>query len=373
MIWQPKAAASGADGSGLDLELMGRWMLFRAEFPVRADGARRTDQQKPTKADQKAWCHYRTLRPSNGRVQQEWLLTPFLVPIAEKADVEGQPQEALKQYSDDPASGGTLTQEHYTNIHRVRRLAQLHPLVLDVKLRNQLKGLDEVVTNKFGRATKYHQSPMNLSLTLGHRVEIHVGVTVNKVKCDLLSLWWTPAAKQQLTPEQESLARTVFFDLAEADHAVPSIYAADYNAASGAADSGVFAAAGASAPASAGRRKCGLGDPCRRWFRCSQRYRRGTRVCEVDSGAGPAALADSAATSASCGGHHSALPRAAVCGRYSGAAARARASGVASGGGPASDAASSARRAARTCLWRSCEQGGGVCDAELPRAAVCGR
>ena len=249
--WQPKAAASGADDSGLDLGNMRRWVVFRAEFPVRADWARRTDQKKPTKADQKAWCHYRTLCPSNGRVQQEWLLTPFLVPIAEKADVEGPPQEALKQYSDDPASGGTLTQEHYTNIHRVRRLAEKHPLVLDVKPCNLLKGLDEVVTNKFGRATKFHQSPMDLSLTLGHRVEIHVGVTVNKVKCDLLSLWWAPAAKQQLTQEQESLARTVFFDLAEADHAVPSIYAADYNAASGAADSGVFAAACASAPASA--------------------------------------------------------------------------------------------------------------------------
>ena len=251
MTWQPKAAASGADETGLDLDNMRRWLDFRAAFPVRADRARRTDQQKPTKADQKAWCHYRTLRPSNGRVQQEWLLTPFLVPIAEKADVEGQPQEALKQYSDDPASGGTLTQEHYTNIHRVMRLAKQHPLVLKVQPYNVLKGLDEVATNKFGRATKFHQSPMDLSLTLGHRVEIHVGVTVNKVKSDLLSLWWAPAANQQLTQDQESLARMVFFDLAEADHGVPSVYAADYNAASGAADCGVFAAAGASAPASA--------------------------------------------------------------------------------------------------------------------------
>ena len=49
-----------------------------------------------------------------------------------------------------------------------------------------------------------------------------------------LSLWWQTAGGCRLTKEQESLAQAVFFDLVEAVHDVPPMYAADYNAASGA-------------------------------------------------------------------------------------------------------------------------------------------
>ena len=60
-----------------------------------------------------------------------------------------------------------------------------------------------------------------------------VGCSVNKANMGLLSLWWRPL-KDCKTPEQESLARAVFFDLVEAAHDVPSTYAKDYKAASGA-------------------------------------------------------------------------------------------------------------------------------------------
>ena len=174
-----------------------------------------------------------------GRTHQEWWMPPFLVPIAEVAAVQGETpgtteKAVLLQFSDDPGSGGPKTQQQYTNIHRIECLARSHPLVWMVQRHKETKALDKSKYDKFGRAVKFHQSPHDLRLSLGSRVEMLVGCSVNGAGQGLLSLWWSAAPKCKHTPEQESLARAVFLDLAEAAHDVPSMYAADYRAASGA-------------------------------------------------------------------------------------------------------------------------------------------
>ena len=79
-----------------------RWLSFREHFPVRAtEGVHRTHQNRPSRQDQRPWHHYSNLR-QNGKVQQEWLYTPFLVPIAPRADAETSPDKAVQQYSEDP-------------------------------------------------------------------------------------------------------------------------------------------------------------------------------------------------------------------------------------------------------------------------------
>ena len=239
--WMPKAA-SGADDedySAFDTLLASRWIKWRAEFPVRGSGGVRiTNRNRPSKEEQRLWHLYTNLN-QEGRTHQEWWMPPFLVPIAEVAAVQGETpgtteKAVLLQFSDDPGSGGPNTQQHYTNIHRIECLARSHPLVWMVQRHRETKALDKSKYDKFGRAVKFHQSPHDLRLSLGSRVEMLVGCSVNGAGQGLLSLWWSAAPKCKHTPEQESLARAVFLDLAEAAHDVPSMYAADYRAASGA-------------------------------------------------------------------------------------------------------------------------------------------
>ena len=153
-------------------------------------------------------------------------MPPFLVPIADVAPVQGQTMKCtrkavLPQFSNSPASGGPKKRQHYTNIFRVECLARTHPLVLRVGFHDLSKSLDKPTFNEFGRCTRYHQSPHDLSLSLGSRVAIYMGCSVNDAGEELLSLWWQPALGYKLTPEQESLAQAVFFDLVEAVHDVP--------------------------------------------------------------------------------------------------------------------------------------------------------
>ena len=166
-------------------------------------------------------------------------MPPFLVPIADVAPVEGDTVDCtqkavLPQFSNSPASGGPKTRQHYSNIFRVECLARSHPLVWMVQRHKETKALDKSKYDKFGRAVKFHQSPHDLRLSLGSRVEMLVGCSVNGAGQGLLSLRWSAAPKCKHTPEQESLARAVFLDLAEARHDVPSMYEADFRAASGA-------------------------------------------------------------------------------------------------------------------------------------------
>ena len=240
--WMPKAA-SGADDedySAFDTLLASRWVKWRAEFPVRGSGGVRiTNRNRPSKEEQRLWHLYTNLN-QEGRTHQEWWMPPFLVPIAEVAAVQwetpGTTEKAvLLQFSDDPGSGGPKTQQHYTNIHRIECLARTHPKVVMVGWHKVGKSKDPpTIFNRFGRAMHYHQSPHDLRLSLGSAVDMYVGCTVNETRHEALSLWWGPAKSYKLTPVQESLARAVFLDLAEARHDVPSMYEADFRAASGA-------------------------------------------------------------------------------------------------------------------------------------------
>ena len=227
-------AASGADDAdpaypAFDA-ITERWVAWRHVYPVRASGGvRHTGKVRPTRLEQREWCCYTTKGPT-GRIQQEWWMPPFLVPIADVARVQGRTQDCtqkavLPQFSNSPASGGPKTRQHYTNIFRVECLARSHPLVWMVQRHKETKALDKSKYDKFGRAVKFHQSPHDLRLSLESRVEMLVGCSVNGAGQGLLSLWWSAAPKCKHTPEQESLARAVFLDLAEAAHDVPSMYA----------------------------------------------------------------------------------------------------------------------------------------------------
>ena len=210
----PRAAACPGAGEdhGLDVEVSRKWVDFRHKFPVRAvRPVMFTNKPRPRPGGQTAWHHYCQQRPGVvPRVQQEWWMPSFLVPFADKADVGVSPEEALYK-----APGG---QEEYTNIHRIRKLADEHPLVHRVLLRDTDKAQHKIVKNAIGRATKYHQSPWNLYLHVYNSVHITVGCTVNGAAGHLLSLWWRPEGKQKLNRKQEFLARAVFGDVVEGFH-----------------------------------------------------------------------------------------------------------------------------------------------------------
>ena len=104
-----------------------QWLEWRAEHPVRGDKGAPVANfvevcQRPTKTVQLPWYSYRI------KNKQEWLYVPFLV--AKKAKpLAGAPVEA--KCTEVWIRGKCL--EHYTNIHRIKHLASLHPLVAEVQ------------------------------------------------------------------------------------------------------------------------------------------------------------------------------------------------------------------------------------------------
>ncbi len=75
-----------------------------------------------------------------------------------------------------------------------------------------------------------HQSPYDLRLVLGPGAIIVVECSVRDARSDLLSLSWYPAGgRPKMTADMESLARAVFFDLVEAAHDVPQMYAGRFS------------------------------------------------------------------------------------------------------------------------------------------------
>ena len=225
----PGASASGeADGDdwvrkGLDMAVAYRLANFRAKYPVRGQ-VTWTNKMRPGRSEQVPWDHYRQFRAGKtARVDQEWWMPPLLVPLANKTAVGLSGDEALWQ---GPASGGgQRVVEHYTNIHRIEKLALEHPLVVGVV--RSTKPSATTIFNKIGRAVKGHQSEWNLRLHANHDVLMDVGVTANEASADLLSLWWMPAGNTRFNQEQESLARAVFMDVAEGYHLTPDTYAAE--------------------------------------------------------------------------------------------------------------------------------------------------
>ena len=104
-------------------------------------------------------------------------MPPFLVPIAVVAPVQaGTGEEALQQVPDPASAGTSLKYQHYTNIHRMERLATTHALVTTVDRHKPTKQLDPSKHDKYGRATSYHQSPYDLKLCLGSRADMLVGM-----------------------------------------------------------------------------------------------------------------------------------------------------------------------------------------------------
>ncbi len=220
------------------------WVAWRASHPVRGGtgGVRRTTGvDRPAILEQQsAWSHY-SKHDKDGRTIQEWWMMPppFLAPIADVASVpKGWGEEALTQCSVDPASGGPRTHQHYTNIRRIARLADCHPMVISHEPFELAvgPGRRQATFNVADRATEFHhQSQFGLlHLSLANRVEMIVGCSVGGANQDRLSLQWGPfRRRQQLTSDQESMAQAVFFDLAEAAHKVPRAYAVGFHAAFG--------------------------------------------------------------------------------------------------------------------------------------------
>ncbi len=135
----------------------------------------------------------------------------------------------------DPASGGPETHQHYTNIHRIARLASCHPMAISQEPFELAVGLGrrQATFNSVGRAIEFHQSHFDLRLSLANRVAMIVGRSVDGARQDLLRLWWGPFGGCELTSEQESLAQAVFFDVAEAAHEVPRAYTVGFHPAFG--------------------------------------------------------------------------------------------------------------------------------------------
>ena len=173
---------------GYDIEQAKQWIGYRNKFPAR-EGAQVlscTRMTRPNKGDQQQWHHYRQLR-DNREVGQEWWLPPFLLPVCPKkgAVKMDKPEHALQQCPAHPAPGGQMAMEHFTNIHRIKKLADQHPMVLmvvDHKVAEKAK--TKQVLNEEGRVKKKggHQSLMDLRLTLSFGVEFIVGCSVNATK-----------------------------------------------------------------------------------------------------------------------------------------------------------------------------------------------
>ncbi len=230
------------DDSFFDEHMVGQWMRWRASYPVRGTGGViLTDSEQPSAPQQKkAWHHYVRRDEKNGRVQREWWMPPLLVPFDETVSwVPGGTEDEIgKQCSVDAASvGRPTTHQLYTNAHRIFYLAQCHPQVVFVDPPRLNAREPEERDNVDNSAKTFHQSPCHLHLVLGSSAAIIVACSVYRAGENLLlSLSWYSAAGGgcEMTAEMESLASVVFFDLVEAAHYVPTMYAADFQAASGA-------------------------------------------------------------------------------------------------------------------------------------------
>ena len=195
------------------------WLEFRKYFPVRApQPLAHTGHDRPTKDQQQPWHRYRSLDRESRLQTQEWLFVPFLVPVPTRRLPMNRPQHNLWE-GRNPATGGPAM--HWTNIERIRELCGWHPMVSEVEEHKATKAEDRSIFNAIQRATKGHQSPHDLMLTIAASgAKFRIGVTVNDAHKDLLSLWWCPG--KGLNTLQRKVAEAIFFDLVEAEHVVPA-------------------------------------------------------------------------------------------------------------------------------------------------------
>ena len=196
-----------------------RWSEWRRVNPVRAPQVNTVFTKRPSKPEQAAWTMYKTPR-------QSWFVTPFALNMPKdfSHSLNSTPDKyKLYRYTHQPDGKGTEEKyyEHYTNIHRMRNLATRHPLVSNVDLHKVSKAKDRTDFNARGRATKYHQSPWDLLLTLAASgAQMYVGVTVNKIAENLITMWYQLASGSGR--EATEYMEAIFLDLCEAQHIEPA-------------------------------------------------------------------------------------------------------------------------------------------------------
>ena len=151
------------------------WKAYRSEYPFRPIYGRLnfTRRRKPGKPDQRAWHVYESWTP--GR-RQQWVMVPTLIPVSQLTEpLAVAPSEAELFACELPPQG---LHEHWTNIHRIRSLAEKHPQIQVVREHNKHKSLDPSRFDPYGRAESYHQSPFDLAIGLAASgAEMYVGVS----------------------------------------------------------------------------------------------------------------------------------------------------------------------------------------------------
>jgi hypothetical protein len=160
--------------------------------------------------DQREWVAHRD--PDD---HQEWFYALFLLPT------NGRPTQPLAGTSKEANLTKVFCQkekremEHYTNIHRMRFLAEIHPLVDKVVTDKDHKGKDPSRFDTKGRCTKYHQSPFDMKVHLAESdAYMTVGCTVNNVAAHLLCMHWTPS--RRCSRADSAILEIVFYDIVEA-------------------------------------------------------------------------------------------------------------------------------------------------------------
>ena len=200
------------------VEELAQW---RAEHPVRANGGAGPNwrvsvtPRRPPKWTQEPWCSY-----TADKDKQAWFYVPFLCERGEGSTepLAGAPLEAALQQV--VYQGQNF--EHYSNIHRIKHLASGHPRVAQV-VPHRVHRDPPAAFNSVGRCVRWHQSPWDLKLTLAASgATMYVGFTVNAVRDDLACIWWGPGSGL-LDVTEYFKARSVFFDIAEAEHQQPPL------------------------------------------------------------------------------------------------------------------------------------------------------
>ena len=116
-------------------------------------------------------------------MRQQWVMVPTLNLVPQPTEnLVLSPDEANLQRFITPCQ--KFWREHWTNIHRIKALAERHPEVGTVENHKELqKARDKSEFDENGRAIRNHQSPFDLLLTLAATgAAMYVGVTANKVQ-----------------------------------------------------------------------------------------------------------------------------------------------------------------------------------------------
>ena len=221
------------------------WGRWRKAHPVRtcapaAGGIADSKRTKPSVTGGAPWTTYRNLQgnssPGAERPQQEWLYVPYasLVgcpdwpsPTQPLAGFSGIVGEGARLHTFMPLAGGDGQMEVYTNIYRIMQLAATHPAIDDCKEHAINKATEtRILCERTLRATKGHQAPFNLKLTLAASgAPFRMGVTALDVREDLLAIWYCPG--KHCTLQDLNMMRFVFSTSAkrstsaEGEHAQP--------------------------------------------------------------------------------------------------------------------------------------------------------